>query len=199
MSKETKQIIMASKPRPTDAMSALLADRYHAAMQAVFDQATLVMDDSNPDQIGGSHYQTESGWAQPIEIIVELQMPFCWANCLKYLSRWERKAGAQDLDKALDYLHRAWLHEQYWLPTEAAAAKLHDWAAIGQEFCSEATWLLLTSLARLAKSAATNGWAANQTGVCAQNLANLMFAIRRQAAPDWQGKFIPRLHRQTII
>lgn len=53
----------------------------------------------------------EGGWystlsPQPIEVIEAWRAPFHLANVIKYVARWERKGGIEDLKKALWYLDR---------------------------------------------------------------------------------------------
>lgn len=55
-------------------------------------------------EIGGTHYK-ELGY-EPIIIIEGLQMNFNIGNAVKYLSRCQKKGGADDLRKALSYLQR---------------------------------------------------------------------------------------------
>lgn len=50
----------------------------------------------NPD-----HY---SGEIQPIDYIMSNDLGFCEGNIIKYVSRWKRKNGMEDLIKAQRYL-----------------------------------------------------------------------------------------------
>ena len=55
-------------------------------------------------QVGGSHYRRFS--PQPIEFFWDFQIPFCYANVMKYVLRYKWKNGVEDLRKAghcLDY------------------------------------------------------------------------------------------------
>lgn len=57
---------------------------------------------SNKDtQIGGSHYQTK---IQPIEFIMENEIGFVEGNVIKYVCRYKKKNGLEDLKKARHYL-----------------------------------------------------------------------------------------------
>lgn len=49
-------------------------------------------------QVGGSHYRDMK--IQPIAYIMANQIPFPEGNVIKYVSRWRKKAGLQDLKKA---------------------------------------------------------------------------------------------------
>jgi hypothetical protein len=58
---------------------------------------------SNKDiQIGGSHYKDMK--IQPIDYIVENEIPYREANIIKYVSRHKAKNGIEDLRKARHYL-----------------------------------------------------------------------------------------------
>jgi len=54
-------------------------------------------------QVGGSHYDQP---IQPIEYIEANNLPYCGANCIKYISRHRRKNGAEDLKKCKWYINR---------------------------------------------------------------------------------------------
>ena len=51
-------------------------------------------------QVGGEHYQQA---IQPVEYIHANGLPFIEGNVVKYISRHKRKAGAQDVEKAMSY------------------------------------------------------------------------------------------------
>jgi len=53
-------------------------------------------------QIGGSHYKDMK--IQPIDYIVENEIPYREANIIKYVSRHKAKNGIEDLRKARHYL-----------------------------------------------------------------------------------------------
>lgn len=52
-------------------------------------------------QVGGSHYDTP---ISPIEYILANDMPFAEGCVVKYVSRHRRKAGPEDIKKAIHYL-----------------------------------------------------------------------------------------------
>jgi hypothetical protein len=52
-------------------------------------------------QVGGDHYKQMK--IQPVEFIVENNIPYCEANVIKYISRHKSKNGAQDVRKAIHY------------------------------------------------------------------------------------------------
>lgn len=60
-------------------------------------------------QVGGDHYKQYI--IQPIDFILENQIPFCEANVIKYVSRWRTKNGRQDLEKAKHYIDLLIEHE----------------------------------------------------------------------------------------
>ena len=53
-------------------------------------------------QVGGEHYRNKK--IQPIEFILENDMPFVEGNVIKYVCRWREKGGLSDLEKARQYL-----------------------------------------------------------------------------------------------
>lgn len=53
-------------------------------------------------QIGGNHYKDMK--IQPIDYIVENEIPYREANIIKYVSRHKAKNGIEDLRKARHYL-----------------------------------------------------------------------------------------------
>lgn len=52
-------------------------------------------------QVDGSHYQLP---IQPIDFIVENNIPFREANVIKYVVRHKQKNGKKDIEKAIHYL-----------------------------------------------------------------------------------------------
>lgn len=53
-------------------------------------------------QVGGDHYAIMK--IQPIEFILANELGFCEGNVIKYLCRYKRKNGLEDLKKARQYL-----------------------------------------------------------------------------------------------
>jgi mevalonate pyrophosphate decarboxylase len=53
-------------------------------------------------QIGGDHYKTMA--IQPLTYIQANELDFEEGNIVKYISRWRKKGGIQDLEKAHDML-----------------------------------------------------------------------------------------------
>jgi hypothetical protein len=60
-------------------------------------------------QIGGSHYTNMA--IQPIEYILANTIPFPEGNVIKYVSRWRKKGGVKDLEKAVHHLKLLIEHE----------------------------------------------------------------------------------------
>ncbi len=50
-------------------------------------------------QVSGDHYKMMA--IQPVEFITKNKLPFLEANVVKYVCRWRRKNGRQDLQKAI--------------------------------------------------------------------------------------------------
>lgn len=58
---------------------------------------------ANEKQIGGDHY------AEPIQVwdfVVANNIPYLEGNAIKYISRWRKKGGLADIDKAIHYLQK---------------------------------------------------------------------------------------------
>ena len=53
-------------------------------------------------QVGGHHYKDLA--IQPIQYIVGNQLGFIEGNIVKYITRYARKGGAEDLDKVEHYV-----------------------------------------------------------------------------------------------
>lgn len=49
-------------------------------------------------QVGGGHYKDMA--IQPLEYIMKNAIPFPEGNVIKYVSRWRKKNGVEDLKKA---------------------------------------------------------------------------------------------------
>jgi len=53
-------------------------------------------------QIGGNHYKDMK--IQPLDFIIQNEIPYIEGNIIKYVSRYKAKNGLQDLEKAMHYL-----------------------------------------------------------------------------------------------
>lgn len=70
--------------------------------------------DANERQVGGFHYQ--SGF-QHWDFVLTLNLPYLPAQVTRYVARWRKKNGIEDLNKALHYMDKMiatekWNHEQ---------------------------------------------------------------------------------------
>lgn len=52
-------------------------------------------------QVGGDHYQSS---IQPIDYIKANSLGFFEGNAIKYITRWRKKGGVEDLRKARHYI-----------------------------------------------------------------------------------------------
>lgn len=57
---------------------------------------------ANDSQIGGNHYKGQA--VQPWDFIVSNGLGYLEGNVVKYVSRWRKKGGVEDLRKAQHYL-----------------------------------------------------------------------------------------------
>lgn len=53
------------------------------------------------EQVGGDHYKLA---IQPVEYIHANNIGYFEGCAIKYLTRWRKKGGIQDLDKAIHYI-----------------------------------------------------------------------------------------------
>ena len=60
-------------------------------------------------QIAGQHYKNQN--IQPIEYILENELPFIEGNIVKYITRWREKGGIEDLKKVKHYVEILMEHE----------------------------------------------------------------------------------------
>jgi hypothetical protein len=58
---------------------------------------------ANDKQIQGSHYQTG---IQPWDAITDWELGFLDGCAVKYLSRWRKKGGVDDLRKAIHFIEK---------------------------------------------------------------------------------------------
>lgn len=63
------------------------------------------MDNTEPNQVqvGGNHYQS---FVQHWDFVANNSIPYHEGNATRYLSRWRKKNGVQDLEKALHYVDK---------------------------------------------------------------------------------------------
>jgi hypothetical protein len=83
------------------------------------------MDAVNQKQVGGTHYNQVS--VQHWDLVIFNKLPYLEAQITKYVTRWKKKHGAQDVEKSIHYLEKLiWaLNEGYLtLPTANTASIL---------------------------------------------------------------------------
>ncbi len=61
---------------------------------------------ANSIQIGGTHY-SDAGDYQHWDFVIDLQLHYLFGCATKYVCRWRKKNGAEDLMKASHYLTKA--------------------------------------------------------------------------------------------
>ena len=61
------------------------------------------MGNSNTRQVGGVHYKTE---IQHWDYVVANDLDYFQAQITKYVTRWKKKNGVQDLEKAQHFLEK---------------------------------------------------------------------------------------------
>lgn len=57
---------------------------------------------ASSQQVGGNHYKDLK--IQPAEFCYINNIPYLEATAIKYLCRWRKKGGVQDLDKAIHFI-----------------------------------------------------------------------------------------------
>lgn len=62
----------------------------------------MARDEALTKQVGGSHYKDMK--IQPVEFCHVNSIPYLEATAIKYLCRWRKKNGIQDLDKAIHFI-----------------------------------------------------------------------------------------------
>lgn len=62
----------------------------------------VVQKNAKDKQVGGNHYKDLK--IQPAEFCYINNIPYLEATAIKYLCRWRKKGGVQDLDKAIHFI-----------------------------------------------------------------------------------------------
>lgn len=57
----------------------------------------------NEHQVGGQHYKSAY---QHWDFMLDVSMPYLPAQVIKYITRWKKKNGVQDLEKAAHFLDK---------------------------------------------------------------------------------------------
>jgi hypothetical protein len=84
----------------------LLSNKDDTKQLLSFDQFEKVEEEVPPEsalttQVGGDHYLMP---IQPIEFIVQNEIPYREGNAIKYICRHKKKNGKEDIKKAIHYL-----------------------------------------------------------------------------------------------
>lgn len=87
---------------------------------------------ANNRQVGGSHY-AEGGEVQHWDFVTLNGLSYLVGCATKYIARWRKKNGVQDLEKALHYIEK--LQELYTREQIAAAGKRQFLITV-EEFCA---------------------------------------------------------------
>lgn len=64
---------------------------------------------SYPEQVGGDHYRAS---IQHWDLMEEHDVAYLEATASKYVTRWQKKGGSEDLRKSATYLERALVEER---------------------------------------------------------------------------------------
>ena len=90
---------------------------------------TVVKDDSLEDKLYSSHIESNDplhpghypfvGSEDPIDVCLKWGIGFCEGNVIKYVVRWKKKGGIEDLKKARIYLDRLIEHHENNIEKEA--------------------------------------------------------------------------------
>lgn len=59
---------------------------------------------ANTKQVGGDHYKSEY---QHWDWVENVQLPYLLAQVTRYVTRWKKKNGIEDLQKAIHYIDKA--------------------------------------------------------------------------------------------
>lgn len=61
--------------------------------------------DPNERQVGGTHYRTEHGM-QHWDVVAKFDLDYFQGQITRYLFRWRKKNGIEDLEKARHFLDK---------------------------------------------------------------------------------------------
>jgi Protein of unknwon function (DUF3310) len=90
------------------------------------------MEPANTRQVGGAHYRDTAAEYQHWDLVADTDMGYFEGQITKYVARWRKKNGRQDLEKALHYCDK--LMELVYadkLPTvKAPADRQKAWSAL---------------------------------------------------------------------
>ena len=64
------------------------------------------MSNANTKQVAGDHYRSEDSTYQHWDLVADTGMGYFEGQITKYVARWRKKNGKQDLEKALHYAQK---------------------------------------------------------------------------------------------
>ena len=72
--------------------------------------------EANKRQVGGEHYMVHPNGISHWDYCVQAQVPYLEGCASKYVSRWRKKNGLQDLEKAVHYIEKRIesVHKKEW-------------------------------------------------------------------------------------
>lgn len=73
-------------------------------LQEIVNEVNEEMMSANDMQVGGKHYSDNA--IQPWDFIVSNNIGYLEGNIIKYVARWRKKGGVEDLRKAGHYLQK---------------------------------------------------------------------------------------------
>ena len=76
---------------------------------------------ANDTQVGGDHYRSP---IQHWDYVLANEIPYMEAQIIKYVTRWRKKNGVQDLHKARHFLDKLIEYETELVPTEGEEKEL---------------------------------------------------------------------------
>ncbi len=73
-------------------------------MTVEFDRYANMKPTVNDVQYGGSHYKVVK--YQPWDVVLDWELGYLDGTALKYISRWKKKNGLEDIRKAIHFLEK---------------------------------------------------------------------------------------------
>lgn len=160
-------------------------------------------------QYGGDHYETSDGY-EHWDWVIDAEIGYLAGNATKYVSRWRKKNGVADLQKALTYVDKMiatrrnsdWHYRESRWKTRTATERFVQSAGLNEDEAS-IVWLLagpcppemlrlarerLETLIRDAQRAASSAGVGQGTAAGQQGSAGAQRALRgAPTAPDSRG------------
>src|ERR1700693_834866 len=108
------------------------------------------MVDPNSMQVGGNHYKsTFEHW----DLVIAVSMGYMEGNATRYVARWRKKGGVEDLKKALHYVEKLLSVARLVAPYRGSSFLSTDWITAEVNKFGEANsllpneWLVIKKLA----------------------------------------------------